>query len=153
LGTPSCGRGNHPKRARLLPPQSIAGPGRHDDLDAAVRFEGRRARFVDQPRAYRGTFVRTNDLSSRLEIRFNGRSIRLLYADAANRCKSTASFSYGAPLDFDEYAPHTQWQAVSQAFAVPTSGENTLILKIEGVTGALNTYASCHLDLDGFIVE
>lgn len=135
------------------PPQSIAGPGRHDDLDAAIHFEGRWARFVDQPKAYRGTFVHTNDLSSRLEIRFNGRSIRLLYAAAANRCKSTASFSYGTPLDFDEYAPHTRWQAVSQAFAVPTPGENTLILRIEGVTGALNTYASCHLDLDGFIVE
>jgi len=133
--------------------QAYAGPGRHDDLDPAVHFEGRWARFVDQPKAYRGTFVHTNDLRSRVEIRFEGRAIRLVYAAAANRCKSTASFSYAVPIDFDEYAARTQWQAVSQRFEAPTPGKNTLIMKIDGGDKALNSYAACHLDLDGFIVE
>ena len=142
-----------PEPGTAPPEQSYAGPGRHDDLDAAVHFEGRWARFVDQPKAYRGTFVHTNDMSSHLEIRFEGRSIRLLYAAAPNRCKSNVSFSYGTPLDFDEYAERTQWQAISQTFEAPTPGKNILILKIENGGGALNAFAPCHLDLDGFIVE
>jgi hypothetical protein len=143
-----------PPEAGVEPPeQAYAGPGRHDDLDPAVHFEGRWARFVDQPKAYRGTFVHTNDMRSRVEIRFEGRAIRLVYAAAANRCKSTASFSYAVPIDFDEYAAKTQWQAVSQRFEAPTPGKNTLIMKIDGGDKALNAYAACHLDLDGFIVE
>jgi hypothetical protein len=143
-----------PPEAGMEPPeQAYAGPGRHDDLDPAVHFEGRWARFVDQPKAYRGTFVHTNDLRSRVEIRFEGRAIRLMYAAAANRCKLTVSFSYAMPIDFDEYAERTQWQAVSPRFEAPTPGRNTLIVKIEGGDKALNAYAACHLDLDGFIVE
>jgi hypothetical protein len=144
---------NPPEPGMAPPEQSYAGVGRHDDLDPAVHFEGRWARFVDQPEAFRGTLIHTNDMRSRLEIRFEGRSIRLLYAAAANRCKSTVSFSYGTPLDFDEYAARTQWQAVSQPFEAPTPGKNILVLKIEGGDKALNAYAPCHLDLDGFIVE
>ncbi len=136
-----------------LPEQVYAGPGRHDELDPAVRFEGRWGRYVDQPKAFRGTFVHTNDMSSHLEIRFEGRSVRLLYAAAPNRCRSVVSFSYGTPLDFDEYAAQTHWQSVSLPFEAPTPGKNTLILKIESGGGALNAFAPCHLDLDGFVVE
>ncbi len=144
---------NPPEPGMAPPEQSYAGVGRHDDLDPAVHFEGRWARFVDQPEAFRGTFIHTNDMRSRLEIRFEGHSIRLMFAAAANRCKSTVSFSYGTPLDFDEYAARTRWQAVSPPFEAPTPGKNILVLKIEGGDKALNAYAPCHLDLDGFIVE
>jgi hypothetical protein len=144
---------NPPEPGAAPPEQGYAGPGRHDDLDAAIHFEGRWARFVDQPKAYRSTFVHTNDMRSRVEIRFEGRAIRLLYAAAANRCKSIVSFSYGTPIDFDQYAEQTRWQAASQRFEAPAPGKNILILKIESVGGALNSYAPCHLDLDGFIVE
>ena len=143
-----------PPEPGMAPPDQVyAGPGRHDDLDPAIHFEGRWARYVDQPQAFRGTFVHTNDMRSRLEIRFYGRAIRLIYAAAANRCRSTASFSYGTPLDFDQYSERTQWQSVSQPFEAPTPGRNILVLKIEGGDRALNAYAPCHLDLDGFIVE
>jgi hypothetical protein len=142
-----------PEPGTAPPEQGYAGPGRHDDLDPAIHFQGRWARFVNQPKAYRGTFVHTNDMSSHLEIRFEGRSIRLLYAAAPNRCKAVLSFSYGTPLDFDEYAERTQWQAVSRTFEAPTPGKNILVLKIESAGGALNAFAPCHVDLDGFIVE
>jgi hypothetical protein len=144
---------NPPEPGEAPPEQAYAGPGRHDHLDAAVHFEDRWARFVAQPEAYLGTFVHTNDMRSHLEIRFEGRSIRLLYAAAANRCKSIVSFGYGTPIDFDQYVEQTRWQAVSQSFDAPVPGRSILILKIESVVGALNSYAPCHLDLDGFIVE
>jgi len=153
FGDAELRRWKSPEPGVEAPEQSWAGPGRHDDLDPAIHFEGRWARFVDQPKAFRGTFVHTNDMRSRAEIRFDGRAIRLIYAAAANRCNSTVSFSYAAPFDYDEYAARTQWQAVSPRFEAPTPGRNTLIVKIEGGDKVLNAFAACHLDLDGFIVE
>lgn len=138
------------------PEQAWAGPGRHDDLDSAVHFEGQWARLIDQPRTFRNTLVHTNDKAALAEIHFDGRAVRLIYTAAANRCLAVAGFrgSYQAPLEFDEFSPHTQWQALSAPFIAPAPGRNILSLRIASPEAALRSSAgACHMDLDGFIVE
>ena len=143
-----------PQPGIVPPEQAWAGPGRHDDLDSAVHYEGQWARLVDRPETYRHTLVHTSDLTARAEIRFEGRAIRLIYTAAANRCTAVASMNYGAPVEFDEFSKLIEWQAVSQPFEAPEPGRNILSLRI---ASAGNVYAgsvgACHLDIDGFIVE
>lgn len=140
-------------RLGLTPPeQAWAGPGRHDDLDPAIHFEGQWGRLVDQPNTWLNTLVHTSHLAARAEIRFEGRSIRLVYTAAANRCLAWVSFNFQEHRDFDEFSEHTQYQALSPVFEAPQPGRNTLVLRIANAGSELPT-AACHLDLDGFIVE
>ena len=142
-----------PEPGDLPPDQVWAQPGRHDDLDPAIHFEGQWARETNESRAWRGTYVHTNDLRSRLEIRFQGRAIRLIHASAANRCMTTVSFGYVGAREWDEYSEGTQWQAASPLFEAPTPGTNTLVLHIATTDTSLSNLGACHLDLDAFEVE
>jgi hypothetical protein len=143
-----------PQPGLTAPEQAWAGPGRHDDLDAAIHYEGQWARLIDQPHTYLNTLVHTADKSAWAEIRFDGRAIRLIYTAAANRCLAAVSFNYQPSQEFDEFSQHTQWQAVSAPFVPPTPGRNVLSLGIAKPEAAFTRIAgACHLDLDGFIVE
>jgi hypothetical protein len=142
-----------PESGDLPPDQGWAQPGRHDDLDPAIHFEGQWAREINEPRAWRGTYVHTNDLRARLEIRFQGRAIRLIHASAANRCLTTVSFGYVDARDWDEYSDRTRWQSESPLFEAPAPGNNTLVLHIATPDTSLSNLGACHLDLDAFVVE
>ena len=134
------------------PPIRYAPPGRFDDDSGFIHFSGRWRRDNQLKQAYRGTLVYSNDTRSRVTIRFRGRSIRLLYTAAANRCPALLSIDDQAEVAFDENAAATTWQALSPAFAAPGVRDHVLQMRFpQGV--AKTATAGCFLDLDGFVVD
>ncbi len=125
-----------------------AAPGGHDELSSSTRFRGAWTRDLQFQQAFRGTLVYTNDPSAWAEIRFEGKTIRLIYTAAANRCRA-AVFLDGTPAGgFDQHSSETRWQSESPGFPAPASGIHTLRLSF-----AAPAAAGCYLDLDGFRVE
>jgi hypothetical protein len=134
------------------PPPPYAGPGEHDELNSFVTFFGHWTRDLQFRGAARHTLVYTNDIRSRLQIRFRGTAVKLVYTAAANRCPGTVTLDDGEPLPLNQYAAATKWQAVSEPFRAAAPGDHVLELRFPS-NRSDGVIAGCYLDLDGFIVE
>jgi hypothetical protein len=154
----------NPPEAGLDPPnQAWATLGAHDELDPAAHFEGRWSRTLNEPRggepgtiaagAFRGAEADTSDSQGRVEIRFEGRAIRLLYTAAANRCPLSVSFSFKEPVDLDEYSDHTRWQVSSPLYVAPEPGRNLFVAHIAADDRPGVNLRACYFSFDGFVVE
>lgn len=136
--------------APLSPP--VAGPGRYDEVNQYVHFDGPWIRDFQFERAYLGTLAYTNDARAHLTVRFRGSAITLLHTAAANRCSGTMALEDGVELPLAEYSATTRWQARAQT--VRTSpGEHALTLSFPPTPEAAMARIGCYLDLDGFIIE
>ena len=132
--------------------RAFAPPGQHDEVSHYTHFSGRWERDTGAAEAYLGTLVHSNDTRSRLQIRFRGEAVRLVYTAAANRCPALVSIDDQGEQEFSENAAQTTWQAVSPPFRAAAAGDHVLQLRFpQGVSKT--PLASCFLDLDGFIVE
>lgn len=144
---------------RWSPPQPgepsrlpFAPPGRYDELSLYTRFAGQWTRDLQFDNAYRRTLVYSNDSRSRLLIRFDGTSVRLIYTAAANRCKGLVSIDEGEESTLQEFSEQTRWQAVSEPFVAAAPGRHLLQLRFPQ-DKSKTAIGGCYLDLDGFIVE
>ncbi len=133
-------------------PMPYAPPGKHDEITPYVRFAGHWTRDLQFPDAYRGTLVYSNDTRSRVQIRFHGSAVRILYTAAANRCSGLVSIDESEEAPFNEFSPQTRWQALSAPFRAAAPGDHMLRLRFPQINGKA-VIGSCYLDIDGFVVE
>lgn len=131
---------------------AYAPPGRHDEVNSYVRYEGPWRRTFDFPQAYQGTLAYANDLRARIFIRFQGRAITVLHTAAANRCTGALSLDDEVETPFRQYAENTRWQASGPRLET-APGYHTLVIRLPVGRTTTTSVAECFLDFDGFIVE
>lgn len=131
---------------------AYAPPGRHDELNSYVRYEGPWRRSFDFPQAYQGTLAYANDLRARIFIRFQGRAITVLHTAAANRCTGALSLDDAMETPFRQYAEQTRWQASGPRLET-APGYHTLVIRLPVARTTTTSVSECFLDFDGFIVE
>lgn len=142
-----------PAEARATPLKlPYAPPGRYDEVNSFVRFEGPWQRELSFAEAYLGTLAYSNDLRARLFIRFQGRAITPIFTAAANRCTGLMSLDESEDLELVQYSSRTQWQARGPRIET-APGYHTLIIRLPQSRTTTSSISSCFMDLDGFIVE
>ncbi|MCL4795387.1 MAG: hypothetical protein KJZ84_12565 [Bryobacteraceae bacterium] len=142
-----------PAEARAIPLQlPYAPPGRHDEVNSFVRFEGPWRRDLSFAEAYRGTLAYSNDLRARLFIRFHGRAITPIFTAAANRCTGVMTLDESEDMELVQFAGQTQWQARGPRLET-APGYHTLVIRLPQSRTTTSSVSSCFMDLDGFIVE
>lgn len=131
---------------------AYAPPGRHDEVNSYVRYEGAWRRTFEFPQAYRGTLTYANDLRARIQVRFHGRAITVLHTAAANRCTGLLTLDDTVEEVFPQYSGDTEWQASGPRLQV-APGNHTLIIRMPQARTTTTSLSECYLDFDGFIVE
>jgi hypothetical protein len=131
---------------------AYAPPGRHDEVNSYVRYEGAWRRTFEFPEAYRGTLTYANDVRARILIRFRGSAITVLHTAAANRCTGLLTLDDTVEEVFPQYSADTEWQASGPRLqAAP--GYHTLVIRLPQARTTTTSLSECYLDFDGFIVE
>lgn len=129
-----------------------APPGRHDEMNSFVRYEGAWRRTFEFPEAYRGTLTYASDVRARILIRFHGSAITVLHTAAANRCTGLLTLDDTLEEPFPQYSADTKWQASGPRLqAAP--GYHTLVIRLPQARTTTTSLSECYLDFDGFIVE
>lgn len=142
-----------PPAGGLAPLQlAYAPPGKHDEVNSYVRYEGPWRRTFEFPRAFRGSLAYTNDLRGRIYVRFQGRAITLLHTAAANRCTGVLFMDDAEVAGFKQFAEATRWQAASARLET-APGYHTLVIRLPQSRTTTTSLSECFLDFDGFIVE
>jgi hypothetical protein len=133
-------------------PQPYAPPGRYDELNSFVRYEGQWGRDVNSAHAYLRTLAYTNDARSRVHIRFQGRALTLIHTAAANRCSVLITLDGGESVALSQFSEKARWQARPARFEAPP-GYHSLVLRFPQPKEGTSSTLGCFADLDGFIVE
>lgn len=134
------------------PPSFYAPPGRYDDINSFIRYEGAWTRDFSFPQSYQGSVVYSNDMRAAAMIRFEGSAITLLHTAAGNRCQGTISLDRNPPLPLDQNSTATRFQARGPRIDAER-GRHQVLIRLPQSSGTRSALAGCYLEIDGFIVE
>lgn len=134
------------------PPAFYAPPGRYDDINSYIRYEGPWTRDFTFPQAYGGSVVYSNDMRAAAMIRFEGSAVTILHTAAGNRCQGSMSLDRNPPVPLNQNSAQTRYQA--RASRITTEpGRHQLLIRLPQSAGTRSAIAGCYLEIDGFIVE
>ena len=121
----------------------VATPGANDDFRPFVHYYGQWVHDRQFAEAGSHTLTYTYIAGDWVQLRFQGRRVRVVYTAAANRGTASVVLDGRVVASLDQHSPQTQWQAEA-VYDAGSEGMHTLRLELTG---------GGYLDVDGFVVE
>jgi len=126
------------------------GPGRHDDLDLRVEYQGPWHPDLQFPESSGASLTYSDSPGATFRITFTGRAITYVFTQAANRGIAEAMIDSGPKIRIDQYSGRTAWQT-TRRFDALKPGVHTLEVRVSGEKSRLSN--GRFVDLDAFVVE
>lgn len=124
-------------------------PGKYDDTNPGVLFQGTWTRSKDFPSAYQKTIVYSNAETAEACLSFEGTGLRYFYTKAFNRGLAEITIDGKPQPLLDLYSPAIAWQS-STVISGLSTGRHDVSIK---VTGQKNPRAQdTYIDFDAIEV-